>query len=224
MSTLTHLRPLLLCSSRDGTIGRQRRRGAKQDLPDVASNVGMSVDVLGDLARARAPATFGIDTVAVKLQVGEMRPVAVHRPHAVERRRYVARDAEIVAVNVRGMRQAQLIGGADQCFENRTRGHAAGSDRRIELDGPASLLPQLDAAGIHHLDGIAARRAQQPCRIVSGSRSFARVDEAEQIVVVPHEHEEARIDDGGVVELGVRQPGGQRRNGGVEHRRVPRPA
>ena len=81
----------------------------------------MSVDVFGDLARARAPATFGIDTVAVKLQMGEMRPVAVHRPHAVERRRHVARDTEIVAVNVRGMRQAQLIGGADQRFENRTR-------------------------------------------------------------------------------------------------------
>jgi hypothetical protein len=51
------------------------------------------------------------------------------------------------------------------------------------------------------------------------SRSLG-VDQAEQVLVVPQENEEAAVDDGCVTELTVRERGHCRCDRGVEHRRV----
>ena len=82
--------------------------------PDVAARLRMRVDVLDHVARARSPGgalPVAHAPVAVKLQVREVRAASGGRAHAVERRRDIARDAEVVAVDVGGVRQLQRVTG-----------------------------------------------------------------------------------------------------------------
>ena len=149
---------------------------------------------------------LSVAVIGVELQVREVGAPAAHRPHAVERRRDVAGHAEVVAVDVRGVRQPQRLGRVDQRLEDGARRHARGADRRVEPGALArAALPQLDAAGIDDLDGVAAGGAEQPRGVVARLRPLARGDQAQQVLVVAHQHEEAAVDDRRVVELGVRQ-------------------
>ncbi len=124
-------------------------------------------------------------------------------------------------MDVNRVRQLQLVRG---CARPRAticaRRHAEAGHRRRR--GPAmpaaALLPHLDAAGVHHLQRVPAGRVQQP----AAERPHAvRVRRAASwsisVVVVADEDEEALVDDRRVVELFVRVPGTERRNGGVEH-------
>ena len=96
----------------------------------------------------------------------------------------------------------ERVGRLDQRLEDRARRHALGADRRVEPDAIArAALPQLDAAGIDDLDGVAAGGAEQPRRVLARLRALARGEQPQQVLVVAHQHEEAGVDDRRVVEL-----------------------
>src|SRR6187431_714434 len=81
-------------------------------------------------------------------------------------------------------------------------------------------LPELDAPGVHDLDGVRAGGAEQPGRVLASPLALAGIDEAEQILIVAEQDEEATVDDGSVFELPVREASHERRHGRVEHGRV----
>ena len=84
----------------------------------------------------------------------------------------------------------------------------------------APPLPQLDAAGVDGLDGVALGRVQQPAGVVAQAIPFAGGDQRQRIFVVAEEDEEALVEDRRVVEFFVGVAGGEGRDGGVEHGRV----
>jgi hypothetical protein len=71
----------------DRRVGRDRGRRPEHDLPDVAADVLVRVDILDDLARGRSPPSVRRLPVAMKLEVCEMRAPPVERGHRRERRR-----------------------------------------------------------------------------------------------------------------------------------------
>src|SRR5262249_15866913 len=83
------------------------------------------------------------------------------------------------------------------------------------VDVAAALLPDLDAAGVDQLDGVALGGAEQPGGVGPQLGGVPAGDLAEDVVVVAEEDEEALVDDGGVVELLVGVAGGPGGGGGV---------
>ena len=95
---------------------------------------------------------------------------------------------------------------------------AAAGDGVVEAgDVPLPDLPRLDPAGIHDLHRIAAGGAEQPGGVVPRAVALAALDLAQQVLVVPHEHEDPAVHAGRVVQLRVAVP---REQGG--HCRVER--
>ena len=205
-------------------VGGEGRGRPEHHLADVAADLGMRVDVLDQRARAGAARAVGRRVVGVELQVSEMGATSVHRAHAGERGGDVSGHAEVVAVDVGRVRQRQAVGRLDQRFEDGARRHAIGSHRRIEPDAIArTALPQLDAAGIDHLDRIAAGGGEQPRRVLTRLGALAGGEKLQQVLVVAHQHEAAGVHDRRVVEIGVGPAREQRRDGGVEHGGVAQP-
>ena len=123
----------------------------------------MLAQVLEQLGRARARQASRLAAVAVELQVGEVRLAAREGAHRVERGVGVAGDAEVVGVDVDGVRQPELVDGAADRLEDLARRHLEAGDGVVErLDVPVALLPQLDAAGVDELDPVAAGRLEPP--------------------------------------------------------------
>jgi hypothetical protein len=78
------------------------------------------------------------------------------------------------------------------------------------------LLPDFHAAGIYDLQRIPARGVQQPGAETLQACRLVAFDLLHRIVVVPHQHEEAFVNHGRIVELLMRMAGTQRRNRGIE--------
>ena len=74
--------------------------------------------------------------------------------------------------------------------------------------------------GFTILTAYAPVDSEQPRGVVARTIPFAGLDLAQEILVVPHEHEDAAVDARRVVELAVAVPRRERRDGGVESRRV----
>ncbi len=93
-------------------VAGHARRLAEQHLADVDGDVRVRVDVVGqrrDLAVERVLVALAA-AVAVELDVRDVAAVAFEGLHRFERRRPVAGHAEVVAVDVDRVRQAQLGG------------------------------------------------------------------------------------------------------------------
>ena len=196
---------------------------AEYDLADIHRDVGVAVDVLRELRHFAAEGSLVVrpSAVAVELDVREVAAVSFDGPHRFERRRPVAGDAELIAVDVRGVRQLQFIGGAGDLPDD---GPWAGVETRhgvIEVgERVAALLPNFDAAGVHDLQRVAARRVQQPRAEGPQPRRFPGRDLTHGVVVVPHQHEEAFVDGGRVVEFFERVPRTEGGDGRVEDGRI----
>ena len=78
----------------------------KRTAPASQVRFGMRVEIVGDRGRLRAHRAPAVAAVGVELQVGDVGAVAFQLLHRLERRCRVARDAEVVAVQVQRMRQA----------------------------------------------------------------------------------------------------------------------
>jgi hypothetical protein len=103
--------------------------------------------------------------VTVELDVRQMPARIAERLHRLERGVPVARHAEVVAVDVHGMRQPQLVDRARDVLDDLPRRDAEVRDVLVETVHIAArqLLPHLDAAGVDDLrcEPLAARAAMQ---------------------------------------------------------------
>ena len=90
-------------------VGGDRDRVAEQHGAGVGGEVRVGVEVLGDLARLRAHRVPVVAAVGVVLQVGHVRPVAFQIFIVSSVVEIVARRAEVVAVQVHRVRQAQFV-------------------------------------------------------------------------------------------------------------------
>ena len=171
-------------------VGGHRRGRPEHHLPDVGAELGMGAEVLRDLRRARARPPAGPAAVGVELEVREVRAPALERAQRVERRAPVARDAEVVAVDVDGMREPELVHRAGDRVDHLPRRDAG--DVVVERgDVAVAALPALDAARVDELDPVAARRLQPPRDRVAHARRVA-ADQVEQRQVVAHQQQEER--------------------------------
>src|SRR5688572_25160544 len=98
----------------------------------------------------------------MKLDMGQVAAEAVERLHRGQRRPPVARQAELVAVNVDWMWQSQLVCAASDRGNDLARSNIETVDLRLQahLLGHRLPLPLLHAARIHQLRRIAAPRAE----------------------------------------------------------------
>ena len=86
-------------------------------------------------------AAIGVGAVAVKLEMREVGAMPIDGAHAVERGRHVSGHSQVVAMDVGSVRQAKLVRRPDERLENRARGDATRTDRRVELRAiPAATL------------------------------------------------------------------------------------
>ena len=99
----------------------------KQTWPTSTLILGMGIHVLGQRAdlRVEVGRLAGRAAVAVELDVGQVQPMPVDRLHPLERRLPVARHAQVQAVHVDRMGQAELVDGTGQA-----RGDLPGASRR----------------------------------------------------------------------------------------------
>ena len=155
-----------------------------------------------------------------------MRPLARKGVHALERGRGVPRLPQVVAMDVHGMRELQLVGGAREGIQDLPWRDGARPERIVQTAHVApipSTLPHCDAARVHDLDRVTPSRPQEPRHVIARPRALTGGELAKQIVVVAEQHEEAGIDDRCVVELRVRVPSGEGGHGRFHHRGIAEP-
>ncbi len=128
----------------------------------------------------------------------------------------------LLAVDVHRVRQFQFGGGLGDALDDLPRRDVEVIDDFVQaVDvAPLLLLPNLDAAGIDQLGGIALGGAEQPGDKRPQPLGLAVVDRPHDVMVVAHQDVKALVEAGRVGEFLVGVPGGQRRNGGVESRGV----
>ena len=115
------------------------------------------------------------------------------------------------------MGQLQRVGRVGQRLEDGSRRDPAACQGVVEaVQVPLPRLPGLDPARVHDLDGVAAGGAEQPGGVVAGPVALAGGDLPQQVLVIPHQREEAAVHAGGVVQLGMAVPGHERRHGRIE--------
>ena len=199
-------------------VGGHRGRLAEHHHADVGGDVGVRVDVVDDRLGGGAHALAELAAVAVELDVRHVHAVALGRLHGVERGRVVAAVAEVVAVHVRRVRQAQLVDRLDEGAGHLQRRQREGLDALVDVgDVVVALpLPLLVAAGIDQLHAHRPRRVHPPG---DGVPEVPLAPGAQQVVqehVVAEQHVEALVDHRRVVELLDHVPRRQRRHRGVE--------
>ena len=161
-----------------------------------------------------------------------MGPVALQDLHRLERRGDVAGHAQVVAVQVQRVRQAQLVDDAGQARDDLRRRHlAVAGDRLGEPLGVLAPLPGRDAAGVDRLHAVGLGRPDVPGHDVPGPLGLAGLEQVEHDLVVGHQHAAAlstmgvsrssscvclarqdrhgRLVDGGVAHAGVEVAGGE---------------
>ena len=202
----------------DRRVGGHRGARPEHHLPDVAAVLGVAVEVLGQVRRARTQAPAELPAVGVELQVREVRAAPGERVQRVARRAPVAGHPEVVAVHVHGVGQRELVDRARDRLDHLARRHAR--DVVVERGDVAVVaLEHLDPAGVDELHAVAGGGAQPPGDRVAHPAGLAP-DQVEEREVVAHEHEEGGVDHRRVAQLGERVAGGQRRGRGVDHGRV----
>ena len=82
---------------------------AEHDLADIDAEVGIAVDRLGDLRRPGGEFPVALGAIAVELHMGEMQRQALRRLDGRQRRLDVARHAQMVAVDMQRMGDAEIV-------------------------------------------------------------------------------------------------------------------
>ena len=153
-----------------------------------------------------------------------MRLASRQRAHRVEGRVGVAGHAEVVGVNVDGMRQPELVHGPADRLQHLARRHVEAVDLVVErVNVAVVLLPALDSAGVDELDPVAAGRVEPPRDGVAQlgrDRAAGPADQLEQHLVVAHQDQEGLVDHRRVAQLGQHVARGQRRGGRLDDRGV----
>ena len=211
-------------------VRRHARRLAEHHLADVGADVRVGVHVLGDLLRPRRRVLARLAArlaVAVELDVRDMGAMAFGDPHRVQGGGVVAGMPEVVAMDVRGMRQPELVHRLDERPDHLPGRQLEGLDLLVETSdvGVAAALPGLVAPGIHELRGVRLGDGEPPRERVAQVLPPALLQQLVEQHVVAHQHVEALVDDGRVVEFLQRVARADRRHrrfhrGGVAEQRV----
>ncbi len=193
-------------------VAGHARRLAEHHLADVDRNVLVRVDVFGQRRHARIERRFiGVaPAVAVKLDVGHVPARPFEGPHRFQRRRPVARHAEIIGVDMHAVRQPQAVGGAG-CFAN--DGSRRNVEARNDIVQPMHvarlpLLPYFHAAGIHELRAVAFGAREEPGHETVEPFEFAGRDGPHCVVVVAEQHEKRLIEARRIGKFLMRMPRG----------------
>ena len=150
--------------------------------------------------------------------MGQMGAVALQDLHRLQRRLEVAGRAQVVAVQVQRVRQAQVVHDAGQGRDDLRRRHLAVAGNRLEQAlGVLAPLPRRDAAGVDGLHSVSLGRPDVPGRDVPRPLQLAFLDQVEQDLVVGHQDAAGLIDDGRVAQLLVGVPGREDRHGRLVH-------
>ena len=115
-----------------------------------------------DGARIERVLIAGAAAIAMELDVGQVAAVPLERFHCFEGRGPIARQPEIVGMNVHAMGQFQLVGRAGDAVNDLPWRDVEMFDQRIQSADVAALLlfPDFDAARIDHLGGVPLGRRQ----------------------------------------------------------------
>ena len=206
------------------TIGGDRHRVAEQDGADVAGQVLVLEEFRGDGGRLGLHGAPVVPAVGMKLQVREVRAMALQHPHRFDRRGDVARHAEVVLMQVHRMRQSELIDDLRELRDDlRRRDALVAFDRLVKLVRVFSPLPRRDAAGIDRLDAVGLGRPDHPSDERLRLLELARLEQIQHHLVVRHQQQRRLVDDGNVVQLFVGVLGGEDRDRGLVDRRPPHP-
>ena len=203
-----------------GTVGGDRHRVAEQHGASIGGEVRLPVKGFGQPRRLGAHCAPVIAAIGVELQMREMGPPALEHIHGFQRRRHVPGHAQVVAVQVKRMRQLQLVNHRRQAADDVRRRDTLVAFHRLEQGaGVLSPLPRGDAAGIDRLHAVRLGRPDHPGDDVPGPLLLARFEQIEHELVVGHEHERGLVDNRNVVQFFVRVSGRQDRHRRFVHRR-----
>ena len=124
------------------SVARHAGRFAEQHLADVDRDVGVRVDVVGQRHHFAVERVFVAiaAAVAVKLDMRDVAAMTFQSLHRFQRRFPVAGHAQVVAVNMHRMRQAQFGGGLSHAADDLPRRHVEMIDLRIETADVAGLM------------------------------------------------------------------------------------
>ena len=148
---------------------------------------------------------------------------AFRRADGGERRFDIAGNAEIAAMHMQGMDDAELLQRARQRHDDLPRRHVVVDMLLVEIELALIELEGADAAGIDHLDGDRLRRMHGPGDVVLDALELLLGRELAQKIIVAAEHDEgAFVDHRRVAHLHMRlaRIGGQHGRleaGGVAH-------
>ncbi len=128
---------------------------------------GFLLEQLGDAARHRSEKWRSPSVaVAVELDVGQMDRQAFGAADGRERRLDVAGNAEVAAVDVQGMGDAELVQSARKRHDDVARRDAVIDVLLVEIELALVELEGADAAGIDDLDGDRLGGVHRPGDIV----------------------------------------------------------
>ena len=138
-----------------------------------------------------------------------------------KRRMHAAGDAEVAAVDVDRVRDAQLLHAARERQDDVARGQAVVHVLLVEVEGALIELEGVDAAGVHDLDRERLSGVHGEGDVVLDEGEVLLLDHRAQEEIVIAEHDErALVDHGRVAHLEVRLAGVGGQHGRLEGRRV----
>ena len=198
-----------------------RARLPEHDLTDVDRNVLIGVDGFGDARRAGRKLHVAFGAVAMELDVRQMDRQSFGAIDRGERRLDAARHAEIAAVNMDRMDDAQLLQSARQRKDDVARRYAVVGVLLVEIELALIELERADAARIDDLDGNRLGRVHRPGDIILDRREIGFAGELAQEEIVRAEHDKgAFVDDRRIAHFQVRLPRIRRQHRRLERRRV----
>ena len=145
-------------------VGQRRVRGhdrrfAEHDLAYVTGDVGMVIDVLGNFPGCRFGILAEFPRVAVKLNMGQVRAPVTGGFHGLQGGLEVAAMAQVVAMDMRRVWQAQFIDRFHKGIDHLPRRH---------LNEVAFLIDVLDVGILLALPGFISARVDQLGRVSLG--------------------------------------------------------
>ncbi len=172
--------------------------------PDVGGDIGPRIDRLGQAGSSGGETARSVLAVSVELQVGDVQAGVAGGIHGRQRGFGVARHAEVAAMQVKRMRQAQCLGCRLQGVDDGAGGDLAVRHGVVEAEAAGVGLERSGGARIDRLDPDRSAARQHARRVVGDRRwAFLVGHQAQQVVVVAEHGQDRGVDDRNVGQFQV---------------------